>query len=88
MANGIKKDTFEKADQDTKFLIIFDLLADTNSMLAENVSLQANSCKERLTACDGRFAKIEGRKRIDTTLAGLLGFAGGFMAVLAKKLWE
>jgi len=37
--------------------------------------------------CDGRFRKLENRKRIDTALSSGSGLLGGFLAIIASKLW-
>ena len=34
-----------------------------------------------------RFGKLEKRKRFDTAVSGGSGLIGGFMAVLASKIW-
>lgn len=38
------------------------------------------ACKERCHACDGRFRKLEKRKKVDTTVASLLGAVCGAAA--------
>lgn len=38
-------------------------------------------------ACELRFKKLEKRKLFDTTVSGGSGLVGGFLAVLASKLW-
>lgn len=73
---GIKKETFIDADEKTRIALTFDLLEEIHS----------NQCKQ-LEACDGRFKKLENRKKFDT--ASAIGSGGGvaFLTVWLKGLF-
>jgi hypothetical protein len=84
--SGISKDTFEKADTDTRFLIIFDLIVENNQMLAEHVTKQDVNCARQAASCGERFLKLENRKKIDSVMSTGAGVLGGFIAIIAKKI--
>ncbi len=85
MSHGIKKDTYINADEETTKALTFDLLDSMNHKLDETVNLQT----QQVEACNGRFKKIEKRKRVDTAVAASSGFGGGFiaMAVFYIRQW-
>lgn len=88
MSNVVSRESFDSASQETKLLLIFDMLHDHNKLLSEHVSSQAASCRRRNGICDKRFLKIERRKYINSGLTILSGFCGGMIAVIIKsKFW-
>jgi len=82
----VSRDTFEKAELETKFLMIFDIMTDHGKLMADHIAKQDLSCDKRANKCDKRFIAIERRKKIDTAISGTTGFAGGFLAVVLKKI--
>ena len=78
MSNGIKVDeeTFSKMDHDDQIKSIFHAIVTTN----------ANVTKQKLE-CEPRFKLLENRKWKDKGIAGGTGLVGGFLAVIAKKLF-
>lgn len=82
MSDGISRETFDKADTDTKLGIIFDQNKDLKSTL-ESSKVEHKAHK---VGCDTRFSKLEKRKKIDTGLASGAGLVGGFIASLFKDL--
>jgi hypothetical protein len=76
--NGIKVDeeTFAKMDHDDQIKSIFHAIVKTN----ENVSTQ-------IKLCEPRFQCLENRKWKDKGTAAGGGVIGGFLAIIAKKLF-
>ena len=73
----IRKETFQRMPISSKLEVVFDIL--TNH--CENV-------EKITTKLDKLERLINGRKRIDTTVAGALGFVGGAVAYVGQKIFK
>jgi acetyl/propionyl-CoA carboxylase alpha subunit len=84
MSHDISRDTFERADADTKSMLMFDLMNRIYDKVHENQCLYT----DHLGKCEDRFKKLEARKKIDTAVATGSGIFGGFVAMLTKlAIW-
>jgi len=82
--NGITKQTFQGANEKTRFEILFDYQLDMASDIREIKELM----QKHPLGCEERFKNLENRKLKDTVVSGGLGFIGGFTAMAAKlKFW-
>jgi len=82
--NGITKQTFQGANEKTRFEILFDYQFDT----AQDIKEIRKLMEKHPPGCEERFKKLENRKLKDTVISGGLGFIGGFTAMAAKlKFW-
>jgi len=82
--NGITKQTFQDADEKTRFGILFDYQFTT----AQDIREIKNLMQKHPHGCEERFKKLENRKLKDTIVSGGLGLIGGFSAMVAKlKFW-
>ena len=73
---GISKETYVKADEETRHRLTFELLDEIRELQCRQVDI-----------CEGRFTKLETRKKIDTSLAAGTGGVAGFLTVIAQKIW-
>ena len=76
MANGISLETYINAEEKTRNRIIFELL-----MLIKDTQ------EKQIGICETRFKKIESNKLKSGIMASTMGFVGGFIAILGKKLF-
>ena len=76
MSHGIKKETYVEADEKTTKALTYDLL----SKVYDKVDNLQVIHTEHLQVCDGRFRKLENRKKHDTKVSAFFGFLGGFVA--------
>lgn len=81
MSDLYSKDTFERADQETKLYMIFDIAKSTNDVLT--LSLKEYLAHKK--ACEDRFKKLENRKWRDKGIASASGFLGGFLAMISER---
>ena len=79
MSHGIKKDTYVNADKETTKALTFDLLDNLCTKFDSFQDIQ----REQVQACNGRFKKLEKKRKVDTTVAAATGFGGGFIAMAA-----
>ncbi len=76
--NGIARETFEQMDDTSKLNVLFDYIS-------ESIQVQKVLKETCITLKD----KIDARRKFDTTIAGLTGFAGGMIAHLGQLiLWK
>lgn len=88
MSTIVSKDAFESADNDTRMLLIYDMLDKQNELLAIHIENQTISCKIKAEECDKRFKKIQSRKKFDSAISAAGGFLGGIVAVFLKfTIW-
>lgn len=81
---GISKDTFKKADSETKLNILFDYHSETSRGI-KNIE---NLLQKHPTDCEKRFISLENRKVKDTAFSGGMGLLGGVLTMAAKlKFW-
>ena len=71
--DGISRDTFVEMDVNSKLNVLFDY-----AVLGHEY---ACTTREKLIVLE---KKVSSRKRIDSTVAGMMGFVGGLVAVVAK----
>lgn len=73
--NGVKvsKEVFSGMDHSAQ-----------NTILFENTEKILETLASQALLCDSKHAKIERRKKIDTSLGVASGFIGGFMAMIGK----
>lgn len=84
----VSKEAFKAADNETKLLLIFDIISNQHTILVEHVKEQTKTCDSRGTQCNNRLNKLERRKLTDTSVAAGTGIIGGFLGVLLKPfLW-
>ena len=82
--NGITKQTFQDADEKTRFGILFDY----QICMSGDIKKIKELLEKHPPGCEERFKKLENRKLKDTVISGGLGFIGGFTAMAAKlKFW-
>jgi len=82
--SGITKQTFQDADEKTRFGILFDYQFDT----AKDIKEIKEILEKHPHGCEERLSKLENGKLKDTVISGGLGFIGGFTAMAAKlKFW-
>ena len=74
--NGITRETFEQMDDTSKLNVLFDYIS-------ESVQTQ----KTLGATCIDLKDKIDARRKFDTTVAGLTGFAGGMIAHLGQLVF-
>lgn len=88
MTVSVSRESFNSADEETKLLLIYDMLNQQNEMLRLHAEVQATDCKQRGEGYDTRLKKLEGRRKVDTGVAALGGVLGGAIAVIVKlKIW-
>lgn len=89
MPMNISRESFDSADQPTKLLLIYDMLVEQNTLLADHTETQNLMCERRCNTCDRRFLALERRKIVDAGLAASGGVLGGILAIIAKiKFFE
>lgn len=74
----IRKETYVAADEDTTKAMTFDLLTG----LHQKIDNLTGCYEEHLKTCNGRFTKLENRKKVDAAISGGAGVVGGFMSGL------
>lgn len=79
----ISRESFESASEETKLLLIYDMLVEHTTLLSDHITKQTTVCKVRRTDCNTRFLGLEKRKILNTTVAGLGGILGGIAAIWA-----
>ena len=85
----VSKEAFAAADQETKLLLIYDIMSNHHSILVDHVADQVKTCELRSGVCNNRFLGIERRKVFDTSLSAASGIIGGFIAVIIKSvIWK
>ena len=83
MATPISKENFSKIqDPSLKMDITFEYILDMYELLCK----KEQDCETRLGGCDKRFGKLENRKKLDTSISGLMGVVGGFAYAVLKGL--
>lgn len=81
---GITKQTFQDADEKTRFGILFDYQIG----MTEDIKKIKELLEKHPHGCEERLSKLENGKLKDTVVSGGLGFIGGFTAMAAKlKFW-
>lgn len=71
----ISRESYSKLPIDNKMDIVFDLLTE-NKQDHEAIKVDVAKCN----------VQIVNRKKVDTTVAGLMGLAGGFIGFLTNKI--
>ena len=88
---GISKETFKRADPETKLDILFDYHRDTSQGIKNIEALltqHPTDCEKRFSVLENRSEKLESRKIRDTAFSGGMGLLGGFLTMAAKlKFW-
>lgn len=74
--NGITKETFKEADNDTKLDILFDYIQNIHKSQAKHPE-----------KCNERFDRLENKGIKDTAFSAGFGLVGGFAAMAAKLKW-
>lgn len=83
--NGIARQTFQDADEKTRFGILFDLQVGT----AKDIKDIKRLIQKHPIGCEGRFKKLESRKLKDSALAISAGVITAVGTVAAKlKFWS
>lgn len=83
MATPISKENFNKiSDPSLKMDITFEYILDMYELLCK----KEIDCETRLDACGKRFGKLENRKKLDTSISGLMGIVGGFVYAVLKGI--
>lgn len=84
MTNIVSRDTFTESTEETKLLLIYDMLTRLNATLEEHVETQTAICERRVGLADMRLKKLERRKLLHGGLAAGGGVFGGIIAILIK----
>ena len=87
--NGITKQTFQDADEKTRFGILFDYQFTTAQDIKEIKELM----QKHPHGCEERFQNLENRKFKNIVFSGCMGFLGGFSAMVSAmvaklKFWS
>jgi hypothetical protein len=73
----ISKDSYGKLPVDNKLDILYDFLVDNKK---DHDEIRASGARTE--------AKLNNRKKIDTTMAAFMGFVGGVTGFLAKSIFK
>ena len=89
MTMPISRESFSSADEETKLLLIYDMLKEQNELLVIHIADQKHTCGKQAEGCAARFAKLEKGKVLNAGLAAGGGVVGGFIAIVAKwAFWK
>ena len=87
MPNLIPLKEFENSqDVNFKLNILFSYVSDIYASAQDGLCQQHEICQKHWNICHVRFTRIEKRKKMDTTLSSIMGFAGGAVAWLFKAI--
>ena len=75
----IARDTYVKANDEDARGITFDLLTG----LHKKIDMLHICYDSHKNDCDGRFKRLENRKKLDTVISGATGVFGGFIAQIS-----
>lgn len=89
MSNGtISHEAFKQIDSvDVKLDILFDTIQKNHDEQMQKCLCRADKCTGMFSEFEKRVKGLEKRKRFDTGVGGIAGFAGGFVAVVLKTLF-
>jgi len=79
---GISRETYINSDAPTGRALTYDMLSDIR---VHQLDIKKR-CISSHEVCENRFKKIEKRKRFDTTVSGISGILGGFLAVVSQAI--